>query len=289
MKILVTGASGQLGQYIQQFFFQSKNSFELFPFNKKTLDVTNLEMVLNKIEECRPDVIIHGAAFTQVDEAEVKIDKTYQINAIGTRNIAIASEKVGAKLIYISTDYVFNGKKSGAYNEYDVVSPLGVYGLSKKAGEDFVKSFSSRWFIIRTAWLYGAYGTNFVKTMLNLATKDEPLKVVNDQIGSPTYARDLVEFIFQLLQTELYGIYHVSNCGYCSWYEFAQSIFRAAGLNIEVNPCSSNEFPRRAPRPAYSVLDHMAIRINGFQDLRTWQEALQDFISLYRSNRADLS
>jgi dTDP-4-dehydrorhamnose reductase len=213
-----------------------------------------------------------------VDLAESEPDKAYQINAYGTRNIAMASELVGAKLCYISTDYVFDGRGSTPYTEYDNTNPQSVYGKSKRAGECMVQGFSRKYFIVRTSWVYGNNGANFVKTMLKLGQERDSLKVVNDQIGSPTYTVDLANFLAELVVTEKYGIYHASNSGVCSWFDFARAIFEEAGLDVRVEPCTTEEFPRPAPRPQYSVMDHMSIRVNGFADLRPWREAVREFI-----------
>lgn len=281
MKILITGAAGQLGREVQRVLSEHEGRFEVYPLGAEAMDITDGASVLRAVNEIRPDAVVHAAAYTQVDRAESEVDLAFKVNAIGARNVAVATENVGAKLVYISTDYVFDGTKGSPYTEFDAVSPLGVYGRSKLVGEEFVRNSCSRYFIVRTAWLYGAHGNNFVKTMLALATQGKPIKVVNDQVGSPTYALDLAEFIIQLLETENYGVYHATNAGCCSWYEFARAIFAEAGLQVDLSPCTTEEFPRPAPRPAYSVLDHMAIRLNGLKDFRPWQEALRDFISEY--------
>jgi dTDP-4-dehydrorhamnose reductase len=181
-------------------------------------------------------------------------------------------------LCYISTDYVFDGKASQPYNEYDNTNPSGIYGKSKRAGELAVQTLNTKYFIVRTSWLYGSHGNNFVKTMLKLGKKKDQLNVVHDQVGSPTYTVDLCLFLADLIQTEKYGIYHVSNTGACSWFEFAKAIFEESGISIQVNPCTTVEFPKPAPRPKYSVMDHMSIRTNDFQDLQHWRVALKAFL-----------
>jgi dTDP-4-dehydrorhamnose reductase len=203
------------------------------------------------------------------------------VNAYGTRNVVVASEHIGAKFVYISTDYVFDGTANVPYNEFAFTNPINVYGKSKLAGEQFVRDLHSKFFIIRTSWVYGKHGNNFVKTMLKLAQEQKQLFVVDDQIGCPTYAVDLARCIFQLIQTEKYGVYHISNSGHCSWYEFAKAIFEEASINIVVNPCKTKDYPRPAQRPPYSVLDHMALRLNGFKELRHWREALKECIKVY--------
>lgn len=276
MKVVVTGAKGQLGRDLVRRLRVNRGG--VFGYGREELDITRMESVRQVIDEIRPDVIIHAAAYTKVDQAESDEEQAYLVNAFGSRNVAIAAEEFGAKLCYISTDYVFDGKATFPYKEYDRTNPLGVYGKSKYAGEELTKTLSSKYFIVRTSWVYGVHGHNFVRTMLRLAEERDELKVVNDQIGSPTYTVDLAEFIAQLIATEKYGIYHASNTGTCSWYDFAKAIFEEAGVQVKVSPIATEDFPRPAPRPKYSVLDHLAIRANGFQDLRHWREGLKDFL-----------
>lgn len=277
MKIFVTGASGQLGTDLVDLF--QEKGFEVFGISSKDLDITDALAVNRFILEKDPDIIIHSAAYTKVDQAERDRDEAYAVNAYGTRNIAMAARTCSAKLIYISTDYVFDGLSRVPYNEFSPTSPQSVYGKSKLAGEQFVREWIPQHYIIRTSWLFGKHGPNFVNTMLRLAEERTQLNVVHDQFGSPTYAVDLAEFILQLLDKELYGTYHVSNTGICTWYEFSKEIFQQAGLyHVQVNPVTTSQFPRPAPRPAYSVMDHMAIRLNGLKDLRHWKEALSAFL-----------
>jgi dTDP-4-dehydrorhamnose reductase len=277
MRVLVTGANGQLGQELVR--LETEDSIEIIGLGRETLDIADIASCRRVLQEKRPDVVIHCAAYTAVDQAEAEPDVAYRVNAAGTRNIAVAAEEIGAKLCYISTDYVFDGNGKKPYNEYDNVSPRTVYGRSKLAGEQLTQTLSSRYFIVRTSWVYGKYGTNnFVKTMLKLGTERDHLKVVHDQIGSPTYTLDLAQFLIELVQGDSYGIYHVSNTGNCSWYEFAQAIFEESGISTKVEPCTTADFPRPAPRPAYSVMDHAAIRYNGLTMLRPWREALQHYL-----------
>lgn len=276
MKVVVTGAKGQLGTDLV--LMLQKIGIEVVGYGRKELDITNLEEVKQVLNFEKPDVVIHSAAYTKVDLAETKTDDAYLVNAIGTRNIVLISEELGAKLVYISTDYVFDGTTQHPLNEFESTNPVGVYGKSKLAGENFVKEFSSRYFIVRTSWVYGAYGNNFVNTMLKLGKEKDELKVVDDQIGSPTYTLDLTERIIDLIKTEKFGTYHISNSEHCSWYDFAVAIFEEADINVRVIPCSSQEFVRPAPRPAYSVMDHMALRLNGFIEMRHWREGLREFL-----------
>lgn len=276
MKVVVTGAKGQLGTDVVQLL--ADEGIEVYGYGREGLDITNFDQVKQIITDVRPDVVIHAAAYTKVDLAESEPDQAFLINAYGTRNVAVASEAVGAKLVYISTDYVFDGKENKPYHEFSPTNPLSVYGKSKLAGEQFVRDFHSRFFIVRTSWVFGKHGNNFVKTMLKLAREREELMVVNDQIGCPTYTVDLANCILDLIHTEKYGIYHVSNSGHCTWYEFAKAIFEEAGIKVKVNPCATKDFPRPAPRPAYSVFDHMSLRLNNFKNMRNWRYALKDFI-----------
>jgi len=276
LKILVTGANGQLGQELVH--LPARPDIEIAGFGRGELDVTEPEQCRNVIGSYKPEVVIHCAAYTKVDQAESEPDEAYRVNADGTRNAALAAEQIGAKFVYISTDYVFDGKANAPYRENDRPDPQSVYGKSKLAGEQLVQSLSSRYFIVRTSWVYGKYGSNFVKTMLRLAEERDRLKVVNDQVGSPTYTLDLAQFLLELVKTDHYGIFHVSNTGACSWYEFAKAIFEERGLHVQVEPCATAEFPRPAPRPAYSVLDHGAIRAHGLKPLRPWREALRSFL-----------
>ncbi|MFJ8102265.1 dTDP-4-dehydrorhamnose reductase [Lysinibacillus sp. NPDC096212] len=277
MKIMVTGANGQLGQELVKQLSNSQH--ELYAFTKQELDITNIEQVTNVCNNVLPDIIINAAAYTNVDGAETNRELAFQVNATGQRNLAVAAEKTGAKICYISTDYVFNGQADSPYNEYMNVEPLGVYGQSKYAGEFLTQTLSTKYFIVRTAWVYGEFGPNFVKTMLKLAEEKTELGVVYDQVGSPTYTVDLAEFLIELVQTEKYGVYHCTNSGTCSWYEFAKEIFNIANKNIIVNPLTSEQFPRPAKRPVYSVLGDLAVKVNGFTPRRHWKEALYEYIN----------
>jgi dTDP-4-dehydrorhamnose reductase len=277
MKVLLTGANGQLGQELVQQLKQT--SMEIYHFTKSELDITNEVKVQKAVDGIQPDVIINAAAYTKVDLAETEEESAYAINGYAQRNLAVAAEKVGAKICYISTDYVFDGTGKTPYKEYDPCNPLGVYGKSKYVGEQLTQTLSSKYFIVRTSWVYGEFGQNFVKTMLKLAKERDELGVVYDQVGSPTYTVDLAEFILNLVQTNRYGIYHCTNSGTCSWYEFAQEIFDQSGLNIKVKPLTSEQFPRPATRPNYSVLDHMAIKLNGFTPMRHWKDGLAVYLA----------
>lgn len=250
-RVMVTGSAGQLGYDVVKTF--QAEGHQVLACDKNQMDITDQQQCTDMITTFRPHIIIHCAAYTAVDRAEVDEDTAYAINASGTRNIAVAAEIVKAKLVYISTDYVFDGSGSTPYREYDVTNPQSVYGKSKLAGERLVQSLCAQWFIIRTSWVFGIYGSNFVKTMLALMEKRPQLQVVHDQQGSPTYTVDLARFIHTLSTSEKYGIYHASNSGTCTWYEFAQAIREEAGKQsgfeptAELMPCTSDQFPRPAP------------------------------------------
>lgn len=282
MKILVTGCNGQLGREIIKQLENNKikdESIEVLKCDKETLDISNFDEVNNYILENKPEVIINCAAFTNVDLSEEKEELAYKINAQGAKNIAIASEKVKSKLVYISTDYVFKGDKKTPYKEDDAINPTSVYGKSKFLGEQYTKAFCSRYFIIRTAWLYGD-GNNFVKTMLKLSDTKKEINVVNDQVGSPTSTKDLAICVLNLINTEYYGIYHGTNHGFCSWYDFAKKIFEIKNIDIKVNPITSDEFESKVNRPSYSVLDNFMLNLIDLDNFRDWEEALEEYLRL---------
>lgn len=285
MKVLVTGAAGQLGTDVVSLFQEAGHT--VFACDRNNLDITDQDACFMALNELKPNAVIHCAAYTAVDQAEQEVDSAFAVNADGTRNLVIASERIGAKFCYISTDYVFDGLSKEPYHEYDNTNPQSIYGKSKRAGEILVQSLSSAYFIVRTSWVYGLHGNNFVKTMMRLGAEKPEIKVVNDQKGSPTYTVDLAHFLLELVQTEKYGIYHASNTGTCTWYEFAEAIFAEAELLTDksypakVNPCTTEEYPLPAPRPQNSVMEHVAIRTNGLTDLRPWREGLRDFLKEY--------
>jgi len=275
VKILITGASGQVGMDLKAVLCKEN---QVFSFNKNQLDVTNLHQVFSTVHSIRPEVIIHAGAYTKVDEAEVNQDLAFRINTFGTRNVTVAAERIRSKVLYISTDYVFDGKKDGSLHEFDQTGPISVYGKSKLAGEEMVKTLTNRYFIVRTSWVYSKNGKNFVKTIQNPSKQKEELFVVNDQLGSPTFSLDLANFIYQLIKTDQFGLYHVSNSGYCTWFEFAKAIIKILNIDTELRPIVSSQFPHLAERPKNSSLDHMAICLNGFPEFRPWKEALKNFL-----------
>ncbi|CEQ10459.1 dtdp-4-dehydrorhamnose reductase [[Clostridium] sordellii] len=276
MKVLITGGNGQLGLEIEKQLTYI-GDYKIIKTDRNDLNIFNFDEVNNTILDLKPDVIINCAAHTAVDLCETDIDNAYRINAIGPRNLAIASEKVGAKFVQVSTDYVFDGTATKAYKEDCLTSPNSIYGTSKLMGEEFTKSFSSKYFIIRTAWLYGE-GNNFVKTMLKLAETNKEINVVNDQFGSPTSTVDLAKAIISLIKTEYYGTYHGTCEGECSWYDFAKKIFEIKNIDIKVNPVTSDEFKRPAPRPKYSVLDNFMLKLVGLNSFRNWEESLKEYL-----------
>ncbi|MBF7145253.1 dTDP-4-dehydrorhamnose reductase [Bacillus toyonensis] len=274
-RIIVTGANGQLGKQMVEEL--SPDLYEVYPFDKNGLDITNMSQVMYILKQIHPHVIIHCAAYTKVDAAEEEEDLAYLVNAIGTRNVAVVAQNLGAKFVYISTDYVFPGDKVNGYHEFHQPAPINIYGASKYAGEQFVKDLHNQYFIIRTSWLYGKYGNNFVKTMIRLGEEKESLSIVADQVGSPTYVKNLIAVIKNLIDTSLYGTYHVSNSGSCSWYEFAKEIFSQSNKQVKILPVSTEEFGAKAPRPKYSIFQHRMLHLNGFSQMPSWEEGLESF------------
>ena len=364
MKVVVIGASGQLGTDL----CKALQNAEVIPVTHADVEITSLDSLKEACRKYRPDVIINTAAYVRVDDCEDNRDKAFQVNALGARNVAVVAQDLGAKLVHISTDYVFGGSSipivsplageieregvnqspnhvpsslrgfptelgqrsnllanhttaeasqggkgtpslsqseknspslsqrevrrdflshsspsPSGYTEFDPPSPLNVYGASKLAGEDFVRHLCTRYFIVRGSGLFGTAGSsgkggNFVETMIRLGKERSELKVVNDQIFSPTYTADMANKIVQLIPTEYYGIFHVTNGGTCSWYEFTQEIIKLAGLPTKVIPITSDQYPQKAKRPSYSVLDHYHLRLLGMDDMLSWQEALKDYI-----------
>jgi len=273
--VLVTGAGGQLGQELVRL---GRLGLKVIGLDRNGLDITNEKACEQTLKRIKPDAVIHAAAYTAVDQAESDPERAYAVNVEGTRNVARASAAVSAKFCYIGTDYVFDGTGIKPYAEDDPTGPRTIYGRTKLEGEQVAIESCVDTFIVRTSWVYGKFGNNFVHTMLKLAESRKSLKVVHDQKGSPTYTYDLAMFLTDLIQTERFGVYHASNSGACTWFQFAQAIFKDRGLDVEVLPCSTEEFPRPAPRPAYSVLGHDAMIHAGFKPLRHWREALQDFL-----------
>ncbi|AOY78259.1 dTDP-4-dehydrorhamnose reductase [Clostridium formicaceticum] len=275
MKILVIGAKGQLGTDVVE---KLSGGYETIGVEKEALDITNLEGTINTVRDIKPDVIINTAAYTNVDGAETEVDLAYKVNCIGAKNLAIATMETGCRLVHISTDFVFDGQKSSPYIEFDPSNPLSIYGKSKLAGEISIKEICHRHYILRTSWLYGEHGHNFVKTMLKLSETNRTLRVVDDQIGSPTYTKDLVAVIEKIITTDAYGTYHASNEGECSWNAFAKKIFEVAGVkDIQVSPITSEELNRPAIRPKYSVMKNYMLQLQLDYKMPHWEEGLKNF------------
>ena len=276
MKIVITGAKGQLGtELINQ--LKNIDGISIIPTDRDELNIIDINDVNKFLLMNKPNVVINCAAHTAVDLCETDVENAYKINAIGPKNLAIVCEKIGAKLVQVSTDYVFDGNGNRPYREDDLTCPNSIYGTSKLMGENFVKDFCSKYFIVRTAWLYGE-GNNFVRTMLKLAETNKELNVVNDQFGSPTSTVDLAKAIISLISTEHYGTYHGTCEGQCSWYDFAKKIFEIKNIDIKVNPVTSEEFKRPAPRPAYSVLDNFMFKLVNLNSFRNWEESLKEYL-----------
>lgn len=277
MKVMIIGSEGMLGHDLVDVL---SPLHEVVTTTIDTLDITDIDKTIKTVKKNNPDVLIHAAAITDVDGSESNPDLAYKVNAIGTRNVAVACKEVGASMVYISTDYVFDGTNTTPYNEYDQTKPLGVYGKTKHTGETYVRDTLSKFYIVRTAWLYGYHGPNFVTTMLNLAKNTKDISVVDDQVGSPTYTVDLANAISTIINRSSYGIYHFTNTGHCSWFEFATEIFKQAGVEVNLKPVTTEEFPRPAPRPKYSVLNHYSWKMEGYPPIRNYKEALKDYMKL---------
>lgn len=276
MKIFVTGCNGQLGRAIN---LQYKDATDVTFVNTDVadLDITKVDQVMEAVRAEKPDVIVNCAAHTAVDACETDWDNAYRINAIGPRNLSLAANEVHAKLVHVSTDYVFDGKGTRPYTEFDATAPQGAYGKTKLAGEEFVKAFADRYFIVRTAWLYGD-GKNFVKTMLRLSETNDEVRVVSDQVGSPTSTKELASMIAHLIPTDNYGLFHGTCEGVCSWADFTEEIFKLKGLSTKVNHITSAEFAAAAPRPAYSVLENYMLKLTTDYKFADWHDAIAEYL-----------
>ena len=270
MRVLVTGAGGQLGLELAEIL--PERGHEAMALSRGELDVADPEAVERAVEAHSPGVIVNAAAYTNVDGCETETDLAHSVNALGPRNLAQTCERVGCKLLHVSTNYVFDGADDRPYEPFDLPSPISAYGRTKLAGEEYVKHLMNRWYIVRSAGVYGR-GHNFVRTMLRLGRERDELKVKDDEFISPTYARDLAEGIAEVLEAGSYGLYHLTNAGSCSWYEFTQEIFRLAGIEVEVLPIPGSEYPLPAARPANGLLSSL-----GSPELRHWKEALADYL-----------
>jgi len=288
MRLLITGARGQLGQELLHILECGKSEIgavsplykgaEIVAADVGEFDITDRNAVASFVNNGKPDIVINCAAITNVDACECNGQAAMRVNSIGVRNLASAAQGVAAKFLHVSTDYVFSGDATEPYCEWDATAPKTVYGKSKLLGENFARGFCDRTFVVRTAWLYGRHGGNFVKTILKNIREKGSLKVVNDQRGNPTNANDLAHHILKLAVTEEYGIYHCTGSGECSWYDFAAKIVELAGIEGEVNPCTTEEFPRPAPRPVYSSLQNLMLSCTVGDEMRPWEDALASFL-----------
>lgn len=279
-KILVTGCNGQLGRAVNQVYAPetAAGTVQIINTDVSDLDITSIDDVLRVVEANAPDVIINCAAHTNVNKCETDWDNAYRINAVGPRNLSIAADRIRAKLIHVSTDYVFDGEADRPYTEFDETVPCGAYGKTKLEGEKFVKQFADRFFIVRTAWLYGD-GNNFVRTMLKLSESNDEVRVVSDQFGTPTSALELARMIHYIEPTDNYGVFHATCEGSCSWADFAAEIFRLAGKNTRVKYITTEEYPTPAKRPAYSVLDKYMLRLTTDYVMADWKDALAEYMA----------
>ncbi|HEX2958520.1 MAG TPA: dTDP-4-dehydrorhamnose reductase [Chitinispirillaceae bacterium] len=279
MNILVIGSGGQLGK--DMVIHLKKNNFNVAEADFPAIDISNIDSTSNVIRQARPDAVINCAAFTAVDDCESKQEAAFAVNATGPHNIAKCCNDIGAKCIHISTDYVFDGQKRFPYIESDMTNPATVYGKSKLEGEKLIAEETDRYQIYRIAWLYGLYGNNFVRTILKNApkkvTSKESFRVVNDQIGTPTSTVEVCRQIIAMLNKDESGIFHCTCEGICSWYDFTCEIVKAYKLGVPVLPCSTDEYPRPAPRPAYSVLENQHLKALNLNIMKDWKTAFYDF------------
>ncbi len=276
MKILVTGVNGQLGYELVK-ELKNKGYTDILAVDKDEMDITNKDMVNKVIKNYHPDVIFHCAAWTAVDKAEDEKEACYNVNVNGTKYISEAAKEIDAKLIYISTDYVFDGTKEGLYETTDKVNPKSVYGETKYQGEELVRQNVLKHFIVRISWVFGVNGNNFIKTMLKLAETRNELTVVADQFGSPTYTVDLAKLLVEMSETEKYGTYHANNEGYCNWAQFAEYIFEVNNKEVNVKHITSEEYPQKAYRPRNSKLSKQSLDDNGFNRLPSWEDAVERY------------
>ncbi len=274
--ILVTGSTGQLGSDVVKELL--KRGYSTLSPNRSELNLCSEDNIRNYILNSNCEAIVHCAAYTQVDKAEDEKDLCIKINATATKHIVKCAKILDIPMIYISTDYVFDGTKDGKYTENDETNPINIYGESKLAGEKYVQEILDKYYIVRTSWVFNINGKNFIETMLRLSKANNQLSIVNDQIGSPTYTKDLSRLLVDMLETSKYGLYHATNEGYCSWYEFANTIFKLANINIDIKAINSNEYASRAKRPLNSKLSKDKLIEYGFKPLPHWEDALKDYL-----------
>lgn len=288
MKLLITGSRGQLGNELISIIKSGYAEIGAIPegfdiadvtaIDIDELDISDLDAVRKYITSLSPDAVVNCAAFTNVNACETEQELAYKANAVGPSNLAAVCEEIGAKVLHVSTDYVFSGDGNRPYVEQDPTDPCGAYGKTKEQGEKFALANCKKTFIFRVAWLYGYVGKNFVKTIITAGRNNGALKVVNDQFGNPTSANDVAYHILKVLKTENYGIYHCTNNGICSWYDFAARIIEKAGVNATVAPCTTDEYPTPAKRPAYSALDNAKLRATVGDEMRNWQDAIDMYV-----------
>lgn len=289
MKVLITGAKGQLGKQITNILRNGQSEIgklpkeyenvEIIGVDVDVLDITDINAVRSYLTDVKPEIIINCAAYTNVDACESNEDLAFKINALGPRNLAIISNEVNAKVVHVSTDYVFSGEGTVPFKEYDETTPVSVYGKTKLAGEKFVREIADKYYIIRTAWLYGYEGSNFVYTIIKAGKEKGYLTVVDDQRGNPTNAEDLAHHMLKVAVTEEYGTYHCTGTGECSWYDFASKIIEFSNIDCKVDPVTSNDYVRAAKRPSYSSLDNMMLRVTVGDEMRNWEDALKVFLN----------
>lgn len=274
--ILVTGSTGQLGSDVVKELL--KRGYSTLSPNRSEFNLCSEDSIRNYILNSNCEAIVHCAAYTQVDKAEDEKDLCIKINTTATKHIVKCAKILDIPMIYISTDYVFDGTKDGKYTENDETNPINIYGESKLAGEKYVQEILDKYYIVRTSWVFNINGKNFIETMLRLSKANNQLSIVNDQIGSPTYTKDLSRLLVDMLETSKYGLYHATNEGYCSWYEFADTIFKLANINIDIKAINSNEYASRAKRPLNSKLSKDKLIEYGFKPLPHWEDALKDYL-----------
>ena len=280
MKILILGAGGQLGSELVNILQDDA----LIPLTHRDIEMTDEQQVNNILSSNMPDIVINTAAYHRVDDCEDNIEQSFAVNSYAVRKLARICNELGITFVHFSTDYVFGGKKRIPYNEDNCPNPGSVYAVSKLAGELFARNICSKYYVIRTCGLYGAKGVsgkggNFIETMIKLATGGKTIKVVSDQIVTPTYAKELAAKVSQLIRTDKYGLYHITNNGGCSWYEFAQAIFGLTGIAGNISPTTSAEFGAKARRPAYSVLENRNLKLLGLDDMKQWRDALKEYLT----------
>lgn len=276
MRVLVTGVNGQLGHdVIKELNLRGHIAIGV---DREKIDLTKPTQIKKYMENSNVDATIHCAAYTAVDAAEDNENLCRQINALATRDIAKYCKQMDIPIIYISTDYVFDGTKDGLYNEEDIANPINIYGKTKYEGELYIQNLLEKYYIVRVSWVFGENGNNFIDNMIKLSKNKSVLNIINDQIGSPTYTKDLSELLVDMVESDKYGIYHATNEGFCSWYEFAKEIFNIAKINIDTIPINTSDYEMKANRPLNSKMDKEKIKKNGFKPLRNWKSAVEEYI-----------